>query len=78
MKTEILTKQDFQPIELKITIETKRELEFLWALFNSPTHDARDFLNNWVSDSINKFSVNEIHDMQTLMFRTLHNLNIVK
>ena len=76
MKTEILTKQDFQPIELKITIETKRELEFLWSLFNAPNTKLMELANDYRIGSISIFNVgapnlNEIWD-------ELENLNIVK
>lgn len=35
--------KEFKPIELVLTIESKRELEFLWLLFNGSNYDTSIF-----------------------------------
>jgi hypothetical protein len=72
MKTEILTKQDFQPIELKITIETKRELEFILSLTNGGDHSQMDIANKFRLEGAKMFLMNE--ELQLLSFSEWDNL----
>jgi hypothetical protein len=45
MKVETTSTEVFTPIELKITIETKRELNILYQLFEARYKDLCDILN---------------------------------
>ena len=76
MKTEILTKQDSHPIELKITIETKRELEFFYCLFGASGSSLADFANKTQKSGVKYFEPHEVNNF--LIWEQLHNLNIVK
>lgn len=61
MKTEvILTEQPkFQPITLNIVIESKRELEFIWAIANGSWDNLVTYLNASVAGVVSPFSVQE-------------------
>jgi hypothetical protein len=46
---------EFKPIELAITIESKRELELLWCMFNASPASTANFLND-ANRSMHKIS----------------------
>jgi hypothetical protein len=53
---------EFKPFELVLSIESKRELEMLWLIFNASPTEMAIFLNNIDRSSypILKFTTNEI------------------
>lgn len=54
--------QEFKPLELMLTIETKRELEMLWCIFNSSPVAMASFLNDVgrSSHNIDEYTASEI------------------
>lgn len=54
--------QGFKPINLLITIESKRELEFLWGIFNNTDEDQAKYVNKGLKDEphIKKFTIHEL------------------
>ena len=56
MKVKIETQESkFKVRDLIITIESQRELEFLWALFNANDNDLIDFANKYTTNVVKKF-----------------------
>jgi len=45
MKASTNAKKEFTPFKLTIEVETQREAEWLWSLFNANTSDAAKFAN---------------------------------
>jgi hypothetical protein len=60
MKASIIPKQpkEFEPLEFVVAIETKRELEFLWSIFNNPDKNMVDFANQ-ARYNITEFTIDE-------------------
>lgn len=54
MKASTNAKKDFQPFTLAIEVETQREAEWLWGLFNANASDATKFVNDH-NDKYDKF-----------------------
>jgi len=53
----------FQPFNLTITVETKRELEYLACFFNQSNIGILEIINSSLYDDIEKFNKNELnHD----------------
>lgn len=59
MKATINESKQFEPFDLTITIESKRELEFLWCIFNSPYAKHAIFANDNIHGGISIFNVSE-------------------
>lgn len=60
MKVTDLTNKEFNPIEFSVKIESKRELEFWWALTNGSYENLKDSINENIRDmDIEPFSANE-------------------
>lgn len=62
---------EFKPFDLILTIESKRELEFIWVLFNASPARKLDLLNqvgkkpNWSEESIKSFTSDELCSFDT-------------
>lgn len=48
--TKINGSTDFNPIDIRITINNKRELDFLYHLFNAPGCDLSEFVNKMINN----------------------------
>jgi len=73
MKVETTSTEVFTPIELKITIETKRELEILYALFNNPVDSITNFCNYSKTKNVKEISVRETSEFFADIFYALYN-----
>ncbi len=69
------TAKEFTPIDLTITIESKRELGFLLALFNAPEEDlillANENLVGWAAPFQNDVSTNLIYNELSNAYKSL-------
>lgn len=71
--------KEFKPFDIVFTIESKRELELLWTLFNIGSPSQSDFFNNsggrivnWSNKEIEPFTQAECQSiLNTIAWKTL-------
>lgn len=59
--TKVEKTQTFQPIQITISIEEKRDLEFLWALLGGSMNDTTLFVNNVLKSCSNFKDIKPFH-----------------
>ena len=77
MKAKSLTNLEFKPVKIEIEIETKRELELLWCMFNAPSNKMAEYATKSIYDErgIRKFEWNEkCFDSKSEVWKVLENL----
>ena len=71
MKVEVITKEkQFEPIELKLTIESKRELQLLTSIFNNI--DIVSIANNLRKDCTEWFNYYEGKDWLAIVINLMN------
>ena len=81
MKIEHLNKKEeaFEPIELKLTIESKEELAELWARLNAPVRGLMD-LNMFedISDNVDPIGHPNLYDFFDLVDDIAEEMGVLK
>jgi hypothetical protein len=65
----------FQPIDLCITIESKRELELFIGMFNISGEVMVKYINKHIPSGIEKFSVQEVKDLDDSLYTVYNELD---
>lgn len=65
MKVETKKSPEFKPVSIVITMESIRDAQLMWSLFNTNKVDLTDFINAHRSVLFEKFTKEEIDTLRT-------------